>query len=51
MASSQHDNNCINCLHRHEKSIFQSCADCVKNSKKADQFPGWQPVKPAEAAP
>lgn len=46
MASTQHDDNCINCQHRHEKSTFKQCVDCVKNSKKGDQFPGWEPVKP-----
>lgn len=46
MASIEHDNNCINCLHRHESSTFQKCVACLKNAKQGNQFPEWEPVKP-----
>ena len=49
MASNQHDDNCINCLHRHEKSTFKACIDCNSTSTSDNKFPSWTPVQEAQA--
>lgn len=46
MASREHDDNCINCQHRHEQSTFENCVACNKPRKKGEShFPGWEAIK------
>jgi len=45
MASKEHDNNCINCLHRHEKETHRNCTICFRPVVKGNAFPGWEPEK------
>jgi len=43
MASEEHDNNCINCGHRHRTFAHPDCIACQSNIKTMQQFPGWVP--------
>ena len=42
MASREFDDNCINCLHRHEPSWDASCVACI-NKSDVSHFPGGNP--------
>ncbi|MFZ2949531.1 MAG: hypothetical protein WA003_08595 [Desulfuromonadaceae bacterium] len=43
MAPELKSKTCTNCRHRHTKSTFQRCVDCIDKSSKENQFPGWEP--------
>lgn len=42
MASREHDNNCINCLHKERKLSDPHCTACLANIKTMKHFPGWE---------
>jgi hypothetical protein len=43
VASKEFDNNCINCLHRTEKTTCPHCTKCLTNCTDGSNFPGWAP--------
>lgn len=47
MASKEHDDNCINCLHRKKETTDPGCVECIENTD-GSVFSGWEPAESAE---
>lgn len=45
MASTEHDDNCLNCNDRREISTCPKCVECINTSENGTMFPNWQPIK------
>lgn len=43
MASTELDDNCLNCEYRAEKITCEHCTDCLTECTDGCNFPGWQP--------